>query len=534
MRPNRVVLGAEDEQATRDPEGPLPAALPDRDPGRDHRRRDRGGDQVRLERVPRDEDLVHQRDGATCARAVGADVHAVAQGDGARPAHRLEVPASRPRLRRVVLSEGHARGARVRAQPRRRAAHRALDDRGERGAQFRARWPRCARPRAAASARARSPCSASRSSRTPTTCANRPRSRSLDAMLAEGARGARVRSGRDGDRGAHRADGRDLLRRRVRRGRRGRRARRRDRVEPVPRHRRGEAQDAAARSRSWSTCATSTTPRCSRRTAFATRASGGPDAALRGHGRGGVHRLESRRGAAAARGARPRAWTISRPAGGRISPPRPNGRAAGGAAFELLEGDMRDVAGLPPRRCASADFVLHKAAIPSVPRSVQDPVAHQRSQRAAGRCSSSWRPATPGCGASSSRRRRRSTARARCCPRSRRWPPRRSRPTGSRSSRRSSTAGSSTACTACRPWRCATSTCSVRGRIRPATTRPSSRASRPRCATRASPDRLRRRRADPRFHVRLERRGREPPGVSRRVRTLSAARSTSRAATGSA
>jgi nucleoside-diphosphate-sugar epimerase len=47
--------------------------------------------------------------------------------------------------------------------------------------------------------------------------------------------------------------------------------------------------------------------------------------------------------------------------------------APGGGAFRLVEGDMRD-----PATCreatAGADYVLHKAAIPSVQRSVQDPV----------------------------------------------------------------------------------------------------------------------------------------------------------------
>jgi UDP-N-acetylglucosamine/UDP-N-acetylgalactosamine 4-epimerase len=47
---------------------------------------------------------------------------------------------------------------------------------------------------------------------------------------------------------------------------------------------------------------------------------------------------------------------------------------AGGGTFELIEGDIRD-----PGTCAGAmtgmDFVLHQAAIPSVQRSVKDPLA---------------------------------------------------------------------------------------------------------------------------------------------------------------
>jgi nucleoside-diphosphate-sugar epimerase len=47
---------------------------------------------------------------------------------------------------------------------------------------------------------------------------------------------------------------------------------------------------------------------------------------------------------------------------------------AGGGAFELIEGDIRDP-GTCARATAGADFVLHQAAIPSVQRSVKDPLA---------------------------------------------------------------------------------------------------------------------------------------------------------------
>jgi nucleoside-diphosphate-sugar epimerase len=46
---------------------------------------------------------------------------------------------------------------------------------------------------------------------------------------------------------------------------------------------------------------------------------------------------------------------------------------AGGGSFELLEGDIRDLATCR-RAVAGADYVLHQAAIPSVQRSVEDPV----------------------------------------------------------------------------------------------------------------------------------------------------------------
>lgn len=45
----------------------------------------------------------------------------------------------------------------------------------------------------------------------------------------------------------------------------------------------------------------------------------------------------------------------------------------GGGRFELIEGDIRDRA-VADRACAGVDAVLHQAAIPSVARSVDDPV----------------------------------------------------------------------------------------------------------------------------------------------------------------
>ena len=44
-----------------DPQGSVPAALPERDAGRAHRRADRGAHEVRGERAARHQDLVHQR-----------------------------------------------------------------------------------------------------------------------------------------------------------------------------------------------------------------------------------------------------------------------------------------------------------------------------------------------------------------------------------------------------------------------------------------------------------------------------------------
>ena len=47
------------------------------------------------------------------------------------------------------------------------------------------------------------------------------------------------------------------------------------------------------------------------------------------------------------------------------------------AAAEFLEGDLADAA-FAEQACAGMDFVLHQAAIPSVPRSVDDPVTSNR------------------------------------------------------------------------------------------------------------------------------------------------------------
>lgn len=52
-------------------------------------------------------------------------------------------------------------------------------------------------------------------------------------------------------------------------------------------------------------------------------------------------------------------------------------RSAGGGEYELHEGDIRD-AGTCRGAMRDVDYVLHEAAIPSVPRSVRDPVTTNR------------------------------------------------------------------------------------------------------------------------------------------------------------
>lgn len=46
-------------------------------------------------------------------------------------------------------------------------------------------------------------------------------------------------------------------------------------------------------------------------------------------------------------------------------------------AADLIEGDLNDP-GLAERACRQIDFIFHEAALPSVPRSVEDPVASNR------------------------------------------------------------------------------------------------------------------------------------------------------------
>ncbi len=50
---------------------------------------------------------------------------------------------------------------------------------------------------------------------------------------------------------------------------------------------------------------------------------------------------------------------------------------AGQARFELIEGDITDAATVA-RALAGVDYVLHQAAIPSVPRSIDDPIGTDR------------------------------------------------------------------------------------------------------------------------------------------------------------
>ena len=144
--------------------------------GHRHRPGVGGDDQVRRQRLPRHQDLLHQR-GRGGVRGRRRRHQGRRARHGLRHPHRPRVPQARPGLGRQLLPEGHPgdgahrRGRRLRLQPaqgRRRRQRRAA----------RTGWPRrssswpAARCRASASA-----CGASPSRPAPTTCASRRRSR---------------------------------------------------------------------------------------------------------------------------------------------------------------------------------------------------------------------------------------------------------------------------------------------------------------------------------------------------------------------
>ena len=137
---------------------------------------------------------------------------------------------------------------------------------------------------------------------------------------------------------------------------------------------------------------------------------------------------------------------------------------------ELIEGDIQSYE-RAHNAVTGCDVVFHQAALPSVPRSVQDPLT-SNATNITGTLNVLSRPATPACGGSSSPRRPRSTAAARRCPSARTSCRCRSRPTRRQSWRARATAAASPTSMVWRRWRCATSTFSVRARTRARSTPP--------------------------------------------------------------
>ena len=144
------------------------------------------------------------------------------------------------------------------------------------------------------------------------------------------------------------------------------------------------------------------------------------------------HRLARRRGAAAPRTSRAHHSTTSRRDAARNI-------AAVRDDIEIVEGDLRSYE-RAHNAVKGADFVIHLAALPSVPRSVQDPLTSNEANVTGTLNIAARGPRRGRERAWCSRRRRPSTGRTTACPSVRTWCRSPSRPTVCRSWRRSSTA----------------------------------------------------------------------------------------------
>ena len=131
LEPDRVVVGDDGDwagDAVVELYAPLNAAA-----GADGHQERRDG-QARVQRVPGDEDLVHQRD----RQRVRGDRRRRRRGrarDGPGQPHRAEVPAGRDRLRRLVLPQGRHRPQAARGQLGLPLPAAELGDRGQRAAE---------------------------------------------------------------------------------------------------------------------------------------------------------------------------------------------------------------------------------------------------------------------------------------------------------------------------------------------------------------------------------------------------------------
>ena len=131
LEPDRVVVGDEGDWAG-DAVVELYAPL-ERAAGA-HGHQERRDGQARLQRVPGDEDLVHQRD----RQRLRGDRRRRRRGrarDGAGQPHRAEVPAGRDRLRRLLLPQGRHGAEAARGQLGLPLPAAELGDRGQRAAE---------------------------------------------------------------------------------------------------------------------------------------------------------------------------------------------------------------------------------------------------------------------------------------------------------------------------------------------------------------------------------------------------------------
>ena len=135
MRPDRVVIGAETDRARevlRQLYRPLylietPIVFT--------AHRDRRADEIRRQRLPRDEGHLHQRDGRSVREGRRRRARRGARHRPRRP-HRPQVPASRPGLWRLLLPQGHAGAGAHRAGLRRAVAPGGDHRRGQRRPQI--------------------------------------------------------------------------------------------------------------------------------------------------------------------------------------------------------------------------------------------------------------------------------------------------------------------------------------------------------------------------------------------------------------
>ena len=171
LHPDRVVIGADARRRVggRRDRGALPPA---RRRDRAHRRRVGRDDQARLERLPGDEDLLHQRDRERL-RGGGRRRHRGRARHGPRQADRAELPASGHRLRRFAASQRtSAPSSSLPATPATTSSSStAVIEVNE--LQKRRVIGKLHKHLGVARSASASRCSASHSSRTPTTCARR-------------------------------------------------------------------------------------------------------------------------------------------------------------------------------------------------------------------------------------------------------------------------------------------------------------------------------------------------------------------------